>query len=92
MDTENFILERQRMIERLEARRAKDLSQYPFRMVEDYGMKLPSWARLALSFVSKGGILNRFIEIGVPLALPFLLKRETPSWGSLARRFFSSKA
>jgi len=92
MDTENFIVERHRLIERLEVRRAKDLSSYPFRMGEDFGIKLPSWARLALSFVSNGGLINRFLEVGVPLALPFLLKRQAPSWSRLVQRFFSPKA
>jgi hypothetical protein len=92
MDTENFIVERNQIVERLEARRAKDLSNYPFRITEEYGVKLPSWARLALSFASGGGILNRFLEVGLPLALPFLIKRQVPSWGRLVQRFFSSKA
>ena len=92
MDTEHFILERRELLERMEERRAKDLSSYPFKIGEDFGIKLPSWARLALSFAGRGGLLNRFLEVGIPLALPFLMKRQVPSWGRLVQRLFLPKA
>ena len=92
MDTENFILKRHQLLERLEERRAKDLSAYPFRIGEDYGVKLPPWARFALSFMGRGGIINHLLEVGLPLAVPFLLKRQTPSWGRFVSRLFLPKA
>jgi hypothetical protein len=91
MDTENFILKRREILERLEARRVKDYTSYPFRIAEEYGVHLPSWARLALSFVTSGGLISKFLEVGLPLALPFLVKRQVPSLGRLVQRFFSPK-
>src|SRR5207248_6763563 len=55
MDTENFIVSRASLLERLQARRQKDLTSYPFRMIEDYGVKFPAWTRLVLSFITQGG-------------------------------------
>ena len=92
MDSENFILNRREILERLEVRRSKDLSTYPFRIGKDYGVQLPAWAQLVLSFASQNGILNRFLEVGLPVALPFLLKRQAPSWGRLVQRLFSPKS
>ena len=88
MDSENFVIKRHRIMERLAERRAKELTSYPFRMAEDYGMNLPSWARLALTFASKGGVLSRVLEIGLPLAVPFLMKKKTFSLGRLVQQFF----
>jgi hypothetical protein len=92
MDTENFIVSRHQILERLEERRRKDYTSYPFRIAEEYGVRLPSWARLALSFVTSGGVLSRFLEVGLPLALPFLVKKQMPSFGRLVQRFFSPKS
>jgi hypothetical protein len=91
MDTEDFIVSRREILERLEERRKRDYTSYPFRIAEEYGIRLPSWARLALSFVTSGGLLSKFLEVGLPLALPFLVKRQIPSWGRLVQRFFSPK-
>ena len=92
MDTENFLLRRRALVERLEERRSKNLSSYPFRIGEAWGIKLPVWIRWALSLVPSGGIINRFIQIGLPLAVPFLFKRQTPLISRLLARFFPSES
>jgi hypothetical protein len=92
MDTENFILTRSRLVEQLQARRAKELASYPFRMMDDYGIKLPSWARLVLSFVTSGGALSRFLDVSLPLAIPFLFKKQLPLFDRLVQRIFSPKS
>jgi len=92
MDTENFNLERSRLVERLQARRAAELTSYPFRMMDDYGVTLPPWARLALSFVTRGGALSRFLEVGLPLAVPFLFRKQMPFVERLVHRIFSPKS
>ncbi len=92
MDSENFILSRSALLDRLRGRRATRLSSYPFRMLDEYGMKMPAWARLALSFVTRGGILGRFLEVGIPLAAPFLLRRHMPFAERLLQRIFSTKS
>jgi hypothetical protein len=92
MDTENFIVTRAELVERLQSRRQKDLSTYPFRMVEEYGMKMPAWARLVLSFVTQGGALARLMEMGLPLAVPFLFRKKMPFMERLVLRIFSPKS
>src|SRR5438132_532889 len=47
MDTEDFIVNRSRIMERLQARRATQLEFYPFRMMDHYGLRLPTWSREA---------------------------------------------
>ena len=92
MDTADFILDRTRLTEQLQARRAKDLTSYPFRLMDDFGVKLSPWARLALSFVTRGGAINRLLEIGLPLAVPFLFKKQMPFFDRIVHRIFSRKS
>jgi hypothetical protein len=92
MDTEDFIVSRAGLLERLQTRRDKDLGGYPFRMIEDYGVKLPAWARLALSFVTQGGAFARLMEMGLPLAIPFLFRKKLPFMERLVLRIFSPKS
>jgi hypothetical protein len=92
MDTENFLLKRRSLLERMEERRSKDLSSYPFRMGDVLGIKLPVWIRWALSLAPSGGLISKFVQIGLPLAIPFLFKRETPFMSRLLARFFPSKS
>ena len=92
MDTENFILNRAQLVEQLQVRRARDLASYPFQMMRDYGINLPAWARLALSFVTQGGALNRLLDVGLPLAIPFLFKKQMPLIDRLVQRLFSPKS
>jgi hypothetical protein len=92
MDTENFIVERTRLAEQLQGRRAKDLSDYPFRMADDYGLSLPAWARLALSLVGKGSNFSKVIEVALPLAVPLLFRKKAPFLQRLVQGFFSRKS
>ena len=92
MDTENFIVTRADLVERLQSRREKDLTTYPFRMIEDYGVKFPAWMRLALSFVTRGGAFARLMEMGLPLAVPFLFRKKLPFMERLVLRIFSPKS
>ena len=92
MDTENFIVTRAELLERLQARRQKDLTSYPFRMIEDYGVKFPAWTRLLLSFLTQGGALARLMEMGLPLAAPFLFRKKLPFMERLVLRLFSPKS
>jgi len=92
MDTESFILNRREIVERLEARRAKDLSAYPFRMAENLGIQFPSWARWALSFASQGGAFSKVLQIGLPLAIPLLFNKKTPMVQNFLSRIFPPKA
>ena len=92
MDTENFIVKRAELVSELQRRRSMDLDAYPFRMVRDYGIKLPTWARLALSFVTRGGALSRMMELGIPLAFPFLFRKQMPFMERLVYRIFSHKS
>jgi hypothetical protein len=39
-----------------------------------------------------GGLISKFVQIGLPLAIPFLFKRETPFMSRLLARFFPSKS
>ena len=92
MDTENFIVSRTELVERLQNRREKELQSYPFRMMEDYGVRLPAWARLAMSFMTRGGALSRLLELGLPLVVPFLFRKQMPFVDRLVQRFFSRKS
>lgn len=92
MDTEDFLLKRRPLLERLDARRSKDLSAYPFRMGGAFGLKLPVWARWALSLAPGGGLVSKLMQIGLPLAIPFFFKREPPLLNRILARFFPSKA
>jgi hypothetical protein len=92
MDTKDFIVGRAELLERLQARRSRELSGYPFQMMNDYGVKLPAWARLALSFVTRGGALSHLLEVGLPLAVPFLFKKQMPFFERLVHRIFSLKS
>jgi hypothetical protein len=92
MDTEDFIVSRASLLERLQTRRAKDLTSYPFRMIEDYGVKFPAWTRLALSFITQGGALARLMEMGLPLVVPFLFRKKLPFMERLVLRIFSPKS
>jgi hypothetical protein len=92
MDTENFLLKRRALLERLEERRSKDLASYPFRMGDAWGIKLPGWVRWALTLVPTGGLVSRFIQIGLPLAVPFLFKKQTPLISRLLARLFPSES
>ncbi len=92
MDTKNFILARRELMDRLQARRARELSNYPFRMPDDFGVKLPTLARWALSFASQGGAISKMMEIGIPLAIPFLFRKKTSFMGRLLSRFVPPKA
>jgi len=79
-------------MERLQARRATQLEFYPFRMMDHYGLRLPTWARVALSFVTRGGLLSHLLEVGLPLAMPFFYKKQAPFFERLIQRIFSPKA
>ena len=94
MDTEHFIVRRHELIERLESRRLVNYPN-PFRMGETLGYKLPMLAQWVFSLAGNGGgMLGRFLEIGLPLAIPLLFrKKEQSSFiGRIAQRFFSPKA
>lgn len=92
MDSENFILERNRLTTRMNDRRHERLEAYPFRMFQDMGLKMPVWARLALSFISRGSVMSRFLEVGLPLAAPFIFSRQLPLVDKLVHRIFSRKS
>ncbi len=92
MDTEDFIVSRASLLERLQTRREKDLGSYPFHMADYYGVKLPAWARLVLSFVTQGGAFARLLEMGLPLTIPFLFRKKMPFVERLVLRIFSPKS
>lgn len=92
MDTKDFIVSRTELVERMESRRRSDLSSYPFRMVEHYGVKFPAWARLALSFLSQGGALSRMMEISMPFVVPYIFRKQMPLVDRLVQRIFSRKS
>jgi len=90
MDTENFLLKRRSLIERLESRRAQDLSAYQGGSL--FGLKLPMVARLALSMVPRGGIVTSLLQIGLPLAATFFLKKKPSFISGILARFLPSRA
>ncbi len=92
MDTENFIVKRAELVEELQRRRMSDMGSYPFQLMKEYGVRLPTWARFALSFVTRGGVLSRMMEVALPLAVPFLLKKQMPFFDRLVHRIFSPKS
>jgi hypothetical protein len=92
MDTENFILARAGLVAELQKRRSRDPETYSFRMFQGYGINLPSWAKLGLSFMTREGAIMRLMELGLPLALPFLYRRKMPFVERLFHRIFSPKA
>jgi hypothetical protein len=92
MDTEHFVLDSARISERLAARRSVTLSSYPSHAMERFGVQVPLWAKLALSFATRGGALSRLLEIGIPLAAPFLFRRQMPFLERLVHRIFSAKS
>lgn len=92
MDTESFVVRRAELVAQLQARRERDLGTYPFRMIEEYGVRLPAWARLGLSFISKGGAMSRLLEMGLPLAIPLIFRRKMSFVDRLVQRLFTSKS
>ena len=92
MDTENFLLRRRAILERLDQRRSRDPSGYPFRMGSVFGMKFPFWMKWGLSLATRGGVLSRLLEVGLTLAVPLLLKKQQPFLSRLLARFQSSEA
>jgi hypothetical protein len=92
MDTKDFIVGRAEITERLQGRRSRELSSYPLHMLDNYGVKLPAWAKLALSFVTRGGALSHLLEVGLPLAVPFIFKKQMPFFDRLVHRIFSLKS
>jgi hypothetical protein len=71
MDTENFLLKRRALLDRMEARRLANAG----------GVKLPAWMRWAIRLAPSGGVLGPLIQIGMPLVIPFLFRRQA-SWFS----------
>ena len=92
MDTEDYLLKRRALQERLAERRSKDLSRYPFRMGDALGVKLPTWIRLAFTLVPTSGMISRFIQFGLPLAAPYLFKKQPPLLNRLLARFFPTES
>ncbi len=92
MDTEYFVVRRSELTELLQQRRALELTTYPFQMMEDYGVKLPAWARLGLSMFARGGLMGKFLELGIPLAAPFLFRKKMPFVSRLIQTIFSAKS
>ena len=90
MDTKNFIVTRAELLESLQARRERSLGSHPFRMADDYGVRLPAWARLGLSFFTPGGAISRVLEFGLPLAVPLLFRKKESFANRLVRRIFSA--
>ena len=79
MDTENFLLRRRAILERLDERRSGNLSLYPFR--------IPTWVKWGLALASRGGIVSTLLELGLTVAAPLLLKKPLPFLGRLLSRF-----
>ena len=92
MDTENFIVSRAQLVEQLQRRRSSDVDSYPFKLMRDYGIQLPVWARLGLSFMTRGGVVTRLMEIALPLTIPLLFKKQMPFFDRLVHRIFSRKS
>ncbi len=92
MDTENFVLERSRIVERLDRRRSQDLTSFPFQFLGRAGIRFPAWARLAMSFISKESVISRFLEVGIPLAAPLLFRHKMPFVNKLVQSLFSRKS
>jgi hypothetical protein len=84
MDTESFLLKRQVVLARLQARRDNDLSDYPFRMVRDIGLPLPLWSRWLLSLIPRRGLVSHSFGLLLPLVAPYLWRRQK----SFLRRLF----
>ena len=91
MDTEDFLLERRNLLERLSDRRARDLSSSPVRMARALGIEFPAWAKVLLSLAPNAGVLSGLMRIGLPLALPFLFKRKAPFFTRLLAHFYQPK-
>ena len=92
MDTEDFLLKRRALQERMDERRAKDRSSFPFRIGDAFGFKLPSLIRWTLSFLPLGGFVSNLMSLGLPLAIPFFFKKKPPLVSRLLSRFFPSKS
>ncbi len=85
MDTENFILRRRQVTDRLGTRRARELTAYPFILGGNSGFHLPGWARVALSFVPRGGLVTALMGSVLPLVAPFLMEKKS----SILSRFLA---
>jgi hypothetical protein len=92
MDTKDFLLKRQAILERLDERRSRDPSAYPFQMGSIFGMKFPFWLKWGLSFATRGGVLSRLLQVGLTIAAPLVLKKQLPFLSRLLSRFSSSEA
>ena len=92
MDTENFILRRHVLLERLGERRSRDLSSYPFQIGNIWGVKMPIWLRWGLSLVPNGGLVSRLMQVALPLAVPFIFRKQAPLVTRLFDRIFPSKS
>jgi hypothetical protein len=91
MDSEDFIVDRREIVARMEERRSRDVSSYPFQMGAGFGFQLPGWLRMALSFAPRGGLVSSLMQISLPLVAPFLLKKQIPLLSRLLTRFYPSK-
>jgi len=89
MDTENFLLKRRAILERLEERRSRHPSGYPFRIGSLFGMKFPFWLKWGLSLASRQGAIVRLLEVGLTLAAPVLFMKKVPFLTRLLTRFQS---
>ena len=92
MDTENFLVRRRDLTERLYERRVRDRSTYPLPLGTHFGLELPLWARCALSLMPRGGLVSSLLQIGLPLAAPFVFRKKVPWINRLLTHFLPSKA
>jgi hypothetical protein len=89
MDTENFLLTRRAILDRLEDRRSRRPSANLFGMGGLFGLKLPFWLKWGLSLATEQGAIVRLLEVGLTLAAPFLLKKKAPFLNRVLARFQS---
>lgn len=92
MDTKTFLVKRQILEARLIERRSADVSDLPFRLPAYFGVRLPVWSRLALSFASRRSSVGTLLGFLLPVASSFLLRKQRPYLSRILEFFFLSKA
>jgi len=91
MDSKDFLLKRRELLDRLETRRARDISTYPFRLGGAFGLKFPAWMRWLLTLVPVGGLAGGLMRVALPIALPFIFRKQPPLLDRLFACFLPSK-